>query len=65
MKRVTSFIIMGLISVASQRSSCLLFCQYTGGQAYYRNADVTLGCERCCVTNGYLQGLVWDVNGFS
>ena len=22
---------MGLISVASQRSSCLLFCQYTGG----------------------------------
>ena len=31
MKRVTSFIIMGLISVASQRSSYLLFCQYTGG----------------------------------
>ena len=34
-------------------------------QAHYRNADVTLACERCCVTNGYLQGLVWDVNGFS
>ena len=29
------------------------------------NADVTLACERCCVTNGYLQRLVWDVNGFS
>ena len=22
-------------------------------QAHYRNADVTLACERCCVTNGY------------
>ena len=26
---------------------------------------MTLACERCCVTNGYLQRLVWDVNGFS
>ena len=34
-------------------------------QAHDRNADVTLACERCCVTNGYLQRLVWDVNGFS
>ena len=34
-------------------------------QAHYMNADVTLACERCCVTNGYLQRLVWDVNGFS
>ena len=34
-------------------------------QAHYRNADVTLACERCCVTYGYLQRLVWDVNGFS
>ena len=33
-------------------------------QAHYMNADVTLACERCCVTNGYLQRLVWDVNGF-
>ena len=33
--------------------------------AHYMNADVTLACERCCVTNGYLQRLVWDVNGFS
>ena len=23
-------------------------------QAHYMNADVTLACERCCVTNGYL-----------
>ena len=34
-------------------------------QAHYRNADVTLACERCSVTYGYLQRLVWDVNGFS
>ena len=27
-------------------------------------ANVTLACERC-VTNGYLQRIVWDVNGFS
>ena len=25
---------------------------------------MTLACERCCVTNGYLQKLIWDVNGF-
>ena len=29
-------------------------------QAHYRNADVTLACERCCVTNGCLQRLVWE-----
>ena len=23
-------------------------------QAHYMNADVTLACEWCCVTNGYL-----------
>ena len=34
-------------------------------QAHYMNADVTLACERCRVTNGYLQRLVWDVNDFS
>ena len=33
-------------------------------QTHYTNVDVTLDCERCCVTNGYLQRLVWDVNGF-
>ena len=33
-------------------------------QAHYRNADVTLACERCCVTNGYLQRLVWDRSVF-
>ena len=33
-------------------------------QAHFMNADVTLACERCCVTNGYLQRLVWDANGF-
>ena len=41
--------------------------QTQAAQAHYMNADVTLACacERCCVTNGYLQRLVWDVNGFS
>ena len=36
-------------------------------QAQYRNVDVTLACERFCVTNKSLQALrlVWDVNGFS
>ena len=34
-------------------------------QTHYMNADVTLAYERCCVTNGYLQSLVGDVNGFS
>ena len=29
-------------------------------QAHHRNADVTLARERCCVTNDYLQRLVWD-----
>ena len=33
-------------------------------QAHYMNADVTLACEWCCVTNGYLQRFVWDVFGF-
>ena len=33
-------------------------------QAHDRNADVTLACERCCVTNGYLQRLVWDRSVF-
>ena len=34
-------------------------------QAHFMNADVTLACERCCVTNGYLQRFVCDANGFS
>ena len=29
-------------------------------QAHYMNVDMTLACERCCVTKGYLQRLVWD-----
>ena len=41
--------------------------QTQAAQAHYRNADVTPACELalCCVTNGYLQRLVWNVNGFS
>ena len=33
-------------------------------QTHYMNADVTLACEQCCVTNGYLQRLVWDRSVF-
>ena len=33
-------------------------------QTHYMNADVTLACERCCVTNGYLQRLVLDRSVF-
>ena len=33
-------------------------------QTHYMNADVTIACERCCVTNGYLQRLVWDRSVF-
>ena len=33
-------------------------------QAHYMNADLTLACERCCVTNGCLQRLVWDRSVF-
>ena len=43
----------------------LVFNWSQAAQAHYMNADVTLACERCCVINGYLQRLLWDVNGFS
>ena len=33
-------------------------------QTHYMNAVVTLACEQCCVTNGYLQRLVWDRSVF-
>lgn len=33
-------------------------------QTHYRNAGVTLAYKRHCVTNGYLQRVVWDVNDF-
>ena len=33
-------------------------------QAHYMNADVDLACERCCVTNGFLQRLVCYVAVF-
>ena len=25
---------------------------------------MSLACKQCCVTNGYLQRVVWDVNDF-
>ena len=45
----------------------VVVCNRAGSQAaqtHYMNADVTLASERCCVTNGYLQGLVWDRSVF-
>ena len=38
--------------------------QPQAAQAHFMNADVTLACERCCVTNGYLQRFVWDATVF-
>ena len=32
-------------------------------QTHYMNADVTLACERCCVTNGYMGSIVAWVSG--
>ena len=52
----------GIVIVMSGATRAM---QREAAQAHYRNADVTLAYERCCVTNGYLQSLVWDVNGFS
>ena len=38
--------------------------QAQSAQTHYMNADMTLTCERCCVTNGYLQRLGWDRSVF-
>ena len=44
--------------------SCFVFSHFDftvktqAAQAHYMNADVTVACERCCVTNGYLRRLV-------
>ena len=43
--------------VGSRTSIYAEYAEYSGSQAaqtHYMNADVTLACERCCVTNGYL-----------
>ena len=47
-----------------QRKSVLWLAIPQAAQTHYINADVTLACERCCVTNGYLQRLVWDRSVF-
>ena len=52
----------GIVIVKSGTTRAM---QPEAAQAHYRNADVTLAYEQCCVPNGYLQSLVWDVNGFS
>ena len=49
-------------SLKDKRRKLLLDPQ--AAQTHYMNADVTLACERCCVTNGYLQRLVWDRSVF-
>ena len=40
------------------------FAWSQAAQTHYMNEDVTLAYERCCVTNGYLQRLVWDRSVF-
>ena len=40
------------------------FARSQAAQTHYMNEDVTLACERCCVTNGYFQRLVWDRSVF-
>ena len=51
---------------SSVDSQCIRnVCTIQAAQVHYMNAGVTLACKRCCVTNGYLQRFVWDVNGFS
>ena len=55
-----------IILIGGNQSWCHNYLFLThAAQAHYSKADVTLACEQCCVTNGYLQRLVWDVNGFS
>ena len=51
-----------LLAPLFSRSLTLVHPQ--AAQTHYMNADVTLACERCCVTNGYLQRLVWDRSVF-
>ena len=53
------------VSILSSLPSNQLLLHTQVAQAHYRNADVTLACERFCFTNKYLQRLVWDLNGFS
>ena len=74
-----SLLVINLLTIITANSNCTLITNNEtrddnynrvtpqAAQAHYMNADVTLACacERCCVTNGCLQRLVWDVNGFS
>ena len=56
----------GGVTIGKYFQGVLVTCKRAqAAQAHYMNADVTLACKRCCVTNGYLQRFVWDVNGFS
>ena len=55
-----------IILIGGNQSWCHNYLFLTqAAQAHYSKTDVTLASEQCCVTNGYLQRLVWDVNGFS
>ena len=47
----------------SSASESKLF-QTPAAQAHYKNADVTLACEQCCVTNCYFQRLVTGCKRF-
>ena len=59
--------ILACISVRDKNDEGIKkMCSITGGpSSLHERTDVTLACGRCCITNGYLQRFVWDVNGFS
>ena len=50
------------MTLLGHRNKLILSAQ--AAQTHCMNANVTLACERCCVTNGYSQRLVWDRSVF-
>ena len=48
-----------------RENSCRAISPGPTDRPWVSEDDVTLACKRCCVTNGYLQRPVWDVNCFS
>ena len=52
------------ISPLYTRNQFCIALIHTNPQPHYTNADVAFARECYCVTNSYLQTLVWDVNSF-
>ena len=59
-KGIVVYLDDGLGSAAGYNNAKIASLQVhaQAAQAHFMNADVTLACERCCVTNGYLQRFV-------